>query len=302
MERCVRIHKIVALAIVAVSTGANAGMYQACANTANQVPCGNSAWDFGVEALYLKNNSNALNGDLSTVSTKISFPTLGNNINWNPTFGWGYRLEGSYHFNAGNDISVNWSHYKSTYTFKDVDGYIFTKNDSYRIVSRFDVVNIELGQRLEFGESLAIRGHLGVQYANFKENWSSDIFLHGTFSDYDVNKVTGWGPRLGLDVNYEVVNGFGLYTKTGAGLISVKKDYHTFVPAGETLQELNISTHPLIPEFDLAMGAAYTRAFAQGDLTAKVAWNTLIYLNSTYNEAATSWSGVSFGLKWVGNA
>jgi len=90
-------------ALVLGSGAASAAMYApapapACAAGNVTVPCERSAWDLGVDALYLRSEDNNGVGAVNANSFRAKY-------------GWGFRLEGSYHFGTGNDATVNWAHY-----------------------------------------------------------------------------------------------------------------------------------------------------------------------------------------------
>jgi hypothetical protein len=290
---------MMALAILAASAGANAGMYKACVDTPNQVPCEASAWDIGGEALYYRNDSNSVIGDV--VNNRG-----GNNnnqiIDFRPDFGWGYRIEGSYHFGTGNDLTVNWAHYDKTSTGTDTFGRIFAVGVDFSLQSKFDIVNVEFGQHLQFGEKVNLRAHAGLQFSNIQEKWREQLVVGGVFSDADRVDLNGWGPRVGMDGSYEIMNGFAFFARGAAAILEMT---HT-INAGANGRFWSFTAeekmHNVIPEGELSFGGKYTRAMAQGEVTAKVAWEERVYLNAAFGSDAMSWNGLSFGLKWVGNA
>ena len=70
-----------------------------------QFPAKRDAWDLGVQALYLRSIYGA------EKAYEIVFPLLvyrsKNRLEL------GLSIEGSYHFNTGNDITIDWIHYSS---------------------------------------------------------------------------------------------------------------------------------------------------------------------------------------------
>ena len=107
MEKGVLNLKKSALAVLAfASTTVFSGtMGSVCTPGNATVPCEQSAWSFGAEALYLQ----------ASMGTFIfpNYTIIANNVQdfQNPKnlWGWGFMVEGAYHFNAGNDLNLNWN-------------------------------------------------------------------------------------------------------------------------------------------------------------------------------------------------
>ena len=254
----------IAALVLGFSGAASAAMYApapapACAAGNVTVPCERSAWDLGVDALYMRaDDSLGSLGNLGSV-TNLDYDR--------PSTGWGWALEGSYHFGTGNDFTVNWAHFDKKTTF----------SNGVDLTNKFDFVNAELAQHVDMGENVDVRLQMGVQYAMIED------VVSGTSIKY-----SGFGPRTGAKMTYDFGNGFGLYGDGNIALINGKVD--------------NTNIHSNALSTDAAIGVAYTHAMAQGDLTARVGWNVRKLSGITAIGLTQSYSGLNLGLKWVGNA
>jgi hypothetical protein len=268
----------IAALVLGFSGAASAAMYApapapACAAGNVTVPCEKSAWDLGIDALYMRPENTALANRFTTNPIR-------------PDYAWGFRLEGSYHFGTGNDVSLNWSHIKRSKDLTitaaqaaNTGGAIDAGAASYE--AKLDMVNFEFGQMINFGENVSTRFHGGLQYLTL-----DDDITAVTLGTVD-RKTTGFGPRAGLMSKYDFGNGFGVYGDLAAAMLLGK------LSGSATSHNTMITT-------DANVGVAYTHAMAQGDLTARLAWGVK---QITYGSAsAVGWDGFTLGLKWVGNA
>jgi hypothetical protein len=285
----------IAALVLGFSGVASAAMYApapapACSAGNVTVPCETSAWDIGGEALVL----NAREGSLQRLP--------GRSADW----GWGFRIEGSYHFGTGNDFNVNWAHYDKTTTtaVTAADGIAVNNPGNVDFQSRFDIVNFEFAQHVDFGEMWDVRFHGGVQYANLRNDVTSanGVLVAGVVSTSEL-KVSGWGPRAGADATYNFGNGFAVFGNSSVSVLSASEDLSfanaaAVLPAGVTAGSRN----SMVTATEMKLGAKYTHAMAQGDLTLGVAWEAHNFINANLGVANLAWDGVSFGLKWVGNA
>ena len=256
----------IAALVLGVSGAASAAMYApapapACSAGNVTVPCEKSAWDLGIQALYLDAENNAQQA-------------AGTN-NFNAKWGWGFRLEGSYHFGTGNDASINWTWLDKKTGTRGTNGYFRP---------RYNMVNFELGQAVDFGESVDARFFGGLQYASFRQ----DITAGGANTDY---RLTGFGPRGGVDVSYDFGNGFAL-TSSGAAAMLVAQDKDV---------TNNLRNNRVVSNLEAKVGAKYTHAMAQGDLTFQAGYQ-MNNVNTSGQTGDIGLHGVYLGLKWVGNA
>ncbi|MDP1603474.1 MAG: Lpg1974 family pore-forming outer membrane protein [Legionella sp.] len=301
--------KKTAVAVLALGSSAVfAGtMGPVCTPGSVTVPCERTAWDFGVRALYLETT-----GDDYLASS--TFGTTSTYRNADNDWGWGFQLEGSYHFNTGNDVNVNWYHYqKNTSRAFTALGAEFGPFYGYRNEPKWDAVNFEFGQHVDFGEQKNIRFHGGAQYVRLER----DSRLFNTITTEFVNterKFNGFGPRLGMDMSYDLTNGFAIFGNGAAALlVGSSKFYNTL---GPVTTFSNGSRNIIVPELEAKLGVSYTYAMAQGDLTLDAAYMVVNYFDAHHNgftsgttllglgaQAQSNFGldGIIFGAKWVGN-
>lgn len=273
------------------------------------VPCEGTAWDIGGSALYLQPVShlsevnifsNLIPGGVLEVGAEDNFS------NWI----WGFFLEGSYHFNTGNDININWYYLDGS---TDVTFPIFP-NASLNVGTKWDAVNAEMGQFVDFSANKKIRFHGGVQYAYYKRD--SDILNAGSFLFNTNSSFSGFGPRTGIDMSYVFGNGLGIYAKGATAILIGNSNFNigpiNFVIPRDELPPLPVSVgassskQQMVPELEAKLGANYVYPLAQGNLTLDVGWMWFNYFNAQNNSillADTDFAaqGPYFGLKYLGN-
>ncbi len=339
--------KKTAIAVLAFGSSAVfAGtMGPVCTPGAVTVPCESTAWDFGAQALYLKPSYNGLGqfglGAIQTSTVAAPTTTLNvDNVNNAGNWGWGFKLEGSYHFRTGNDLNLNWYHLGTTNNRSDAftGTYLSTApavgtpfavapNQAVgQLKTKWDAVNLEFGQLAHFGEMENIRFHGGVQYSYINPSLNSAV-RNSTTTAYEVQssslKYNGFGPRVGADFAYGWGNGLGMYANAASALlVGTQKFAQSAVnssPVGTNVaQNFTGSSTQIVPDLEAKLGLTYTYAMAQGDLSLDVGWMWVNYFNAlafeTQGAAALGTTGAPFGqttnfgvqgllfgLKWVGN-
>lgn len=315
--------KKTAVAVLALGSSAVfAGtMGPVCAPGNVTVPCEATAWDFGVQALYLQTSINGDAGRWSDLEEVNG--THYNHHHDNDNWGWGFQLEGSYHFGTGNDATLNWYHFDDSHDDHDhhhvgdvlVDGDHFDDN---HFRPHWDAVNLEFGQHVDFSQTTKIRFHAGAQYARIKTTGAVGFLTGDSLNTVDLwsqtSSYNGFGPRVGSDLSYEVGNGFAFYGKAAATLLAGTTKYNN---GNGSLFSARSRTQ-IVPELEGKLGARYTYAMSSGDLTLDVGYMWVDYINARSTLVATSsagtvtansltnrddfgLSGVYAGLKWVGN-
>lgn len=311
---------------LAASSFASAGsMGPVCTPGNVTVPCEAERWDLGVQALYFK----SLYGANKSVQ-----PVLPNNFQeisneWH----WGGRLEGSYHFNTGNDLTIDWIHYKISDDLGPFLGefpLIATNGPTnveraYSVSNKnhFDQINAVLGQHADFGLVKKMRFYGGMQYGNVQTRMkksSAEVIIPRittTSVDYFANAdFKGFGPVLGIDYSYNITNELSVTANGQGSLLYGTTRYNAgFVaqPAGGVFSSVYSAKNAIVPTMQAKLGMNYAYSIAQGVMNFEAGYQVLDYFNVFQTQAGqvianpllTSDFGLYgpyFGVKYVGNA
>ena len=299
-----------------------------CAPGNVTVPCEHSAWAFGAKALYLQPSYsnfgyNGAVGVQDTDSKDEKYHSI------DPRWGWGFMIEGAYSFNTGNDLNLNWYHWnRTTNSTLPVEGFHVPENVELEGIvktsfkPRWDAVNLEFGQHVDFGVGRFVRFHGGVQYARINTEGKvaatgdldvGNLVLDGVGAGELTMTYNGFGPRFGADMVYGFGNGLGIYAKAaGALLVGPQGFTETLVGSIEDLPlsyKRSGSFNVVVPEVESKLGATYTYSMAQGDVSLDIGWMWVNYFNAQHNGITAGVSqqtnfavqGPFVGLNWMGN-
>lgn len=308
------------------------------------VPCQNCAWDLGGRALYLRPSSINSNASLYSFQTQgytdqtLTNPLVNGTRGVDSDWGWGFQLEASYHYSTGNDLSVNWYYFRNGQSSNPIRSYtiVTPPNDTenygiynlaYSANPNWDQVNIEFGQHIDFGENKFARLHAGFNFSRFGTNgYANYVYDRNALpqNDPEVNITdgfttlyNGFGPRTGLDLNYEWGNGFGIYLNGAlsvlAGSSKTAFNRNNWGNPANTFTVSSTQTN-IVGEVDAKMGLMYTYPCSQGNLDLDVGWlwaayNTGLYPIHNFDVARGNQfrtnnfaiQGLYFGAKWVGS-
>jgi len=309
---------------LAFCSAASAGMYSTppaptCTPGDVTVPCESTNWDIGIQALYLQ----------PLYSSGLTYVTLGNNDyhSVDADWGWGYRLQGSYHYGTGNDITLNWSHY-------DVDGLLGRFDGAYAqltpdgpvaiaapyrffLDNKYDQVNLVFGQHTDMGIVKNARFYAGLQYARiqveidriFETPAVFDPINGGGATIAGVADFNGLGPVIGIDYSYDLAHGLSLTANTAASLlygssrVGISTNYNSSLVAGNEYG----SRKKMAPGLEAKLGANYAYEMSQGVLNLEGGYQVTEYfrvLDTGLLSGSTNFGlyGPYFGVKWLGNA
>ncbi len=312
------------------------------------VPCEKKGWSFAADALYVQTNNvgavtSNVTGSVAVDPTTGDFDPTGSAVNdsvgsLSPDWNWGFQLAAAYYFGTGNDVNINWTHFVHGYdeTTTASSGVLLgdyisdalatgvaTNQITTRVDNDFNSVNFEFGQLVHFGEHVDTRFHGGLQWAQIDESLTQTGVNTGNTLANDTNVIDsdfdGIGPRFGADTAYNFGNGFSVFGNVAAGILvgSINTSQtETFTNAEGTVVGVGTSSsdtgNTVVPEAEAKLGVRFTKALAQGDLSAEVGYMAVNYWDAQnitdYNDVGDSneenfgYNGIFFGLKWMGNA
>lgn len=338
--------KKTAVAVLALSSSAvfAGGMGPVCSAVPVTMPCESNAWVLGGKALYLTTNTGGqTNSGYNTVSSSGGSLSL---TDKNNNYGWGFNVFGAMKYGTGKDIVLGWNHinnsFTTTYGAQSLTGnqafffgnqfvksnYItnLTVNagSGSKLSPKWDAVNMEFGQRVDFSDVTFMRPFFGWQWARLGA--SNLLSLSGTettnttaatgyaFSHAVNPDFNGFGPRIGLDGVYRVFAGLDIYAKGGFGLLAgynkTSSVYTDSATGNNASSSVNAVTVPML--FDGKLGIDYTyETQGLGSLTLDVDWAWYGYVgpfartsNPLYAGSPTNFTltGLEFGLTWAGDS
>ena len=315
-------------AVLVLSSGAvfSGSMGPVCSSVNVTIPCENTAWEVGGHAIYLQPTSTVNSFNFTGTSG-----TNGSLNNFPDPWAWGFQLEAGYHYGTGSDTNLNWYHINNSGTkapnitgqsvaLTNYTATTIPANSTavFSINPKWDEVNLEFGQHVDFGETKSIRFHGGIQYARLDNPGSVSINVPAdATSAYASNSASynGFGPRVGLDFNYNWGNGLGIYADGATSILAGSAKFSSYgnvIASGlQTSAALSGSATAIVPELESKLGIQYDYPLAEGDLSFDFGWVWINYFNSqsnvfnsTQNEVISGdfgLQGLYFGMKWMAN-
>lgn len=277
-----------------------------------------NVWSVSASALYLKPSfgGNGLGyssfGNYAGADNQqVISTTNGTNYIYNiePNRRFGFQIGGAYHYTCVNDLTLDWYHlYESvndhlpdTSMFSgSVDGYYA---GDIELASKWDAVNLELGQDIHWRTNELLKLHAGLGYARIKNTFTNYPKLFLTSSPYfvsrDIISYSGMGPRFGVDFSHLFNNGLSIYLKTAGSLLlgrarqaitGYKDDVNSIygiIPYG-TNNFVSSNSNIIVPEVEAKLGVNYEYKLPN---ESSLDFN-LGYMWMTYMRAIVVYSGI----------
>ena len=311
------------------------------------VPCEKTGWEVGGQALYLQ--------PIYSMAGSTPKAVFGASDNYGytlypqPSWAWGFMIDGAYHWGMGKDLTLSWYHVNHATVLANQpfqDGSTGTPqpvvNMNLSLHPQWDAANAEFGRRIDLDQQSNLRFFGGVQYARIV-NQSNGYIATGDTSGFAQNGVidnntylkvnsnfNGFGPRGGLDLNYELPYGFTAYAKGAGGLLVGSAGFtndRLGLLGGSGFSANTGSRTMLVPELEGKLGfkyhhqmPAWTKQTSPSELTLDAGWMWVNYFEANMfgtnesgraNDVApnrvdvsqTSFAlqGLYFGLNWLGN-
>ncbi len=298
------------------------------------IPCQRSSFHLGLYGMYLQPNySGQLSylGSNATVSTSGTIATT-QNIHVDEKWDWAGMIEAGYNFNCGNDITISWLYhdnnqthsYRSSDLFQDLDAGVFSNvpfNNTAATNLTFHRLDVEMGQHVDFGEIKDIRFHGGFEYASFDftitANGTDVTGIGFANSSQKTAKFDGFGPRVGMDLSYYVLDGLSIYGKGSvAALVGTIKSQNRREDIDPLIGDFTITfnesrDNQIVPVIALKFGLNYSCAIYQNifSLDAGYMWSDYMAIARNLDANTGRPSDANFylqgpylGIKWTGQA
>ena len=282
---------VLLLPYIAVHAGTSGIPKLGCQANGVASPCRTNAWELGVSALYLQPSS-VINTPAITEGNQDRFI--------NPPSDWGFDLEGSYYFNKGSILTIDWLNFSD----KNSDFYTATTgNDTYLSTStKVNIVNAELGQQTRLGEDSLVRLFAGVQYASIKDqDTRTTLTTDPISSTFQSSNYSGAGPRLGADFSRELPHGFNAFAQGAMSLLIGDGKGKQF-----TLTSQSVFNHHLqmVPSLDAKLGLGYQINMEKASFNVMGGWMFQRYFDAVlFNDNksiyAYSLNGPYIKAKWT---
>lgn len=247
------------------------------------MPCAVNGWDFTIAALYLKT---AYSDDfLQPFATQTGFQEL------STLWGWGFVLGGSFHWDLGRDIKLNWYHYGKTTEraiFAAIEAEVEPLLYQTEFRPKWDAVNIEFGQTMVLGPLTHMRFHMGGQYTRI----SHDFYVNdGTLPQPDAvhSSMNGFGGRFGVEMHRNFTNAISLYIENAGAVLVGKPEFHTYtngildVPGLTSFNKIQV-----VPELEGKIGGRIKFELAQGDFNFDLGYMVNKYFEAQIFRTITS--------------
>lgn len=287
-----------------------------CAPINVKVPCEARKWDIGAQALFLQPTYSSKDYEFNS---QQGFNSI------RPRWGWGYRLQGSYHFPNGNDITMTYTHYDKD---SDRGGYggmipfaLAFEPSRLRLQNKFDQANLVVGQQVNVSAWKTIRFYSGLQFGKIRVDTINQFLAVppvlalrsvSSLQNFRNADFEGVGPVFGIDYTYHLAHGFSLTGNVATSLIYGVSRYVSGFVAGPALIVNAIeknSVRIVVPSVATKLGLEYKREWVESTLNLEGGFHGINYFNAF--ETRTLFAQISssnFGLygpylggTWVGN-
>ena len=292
------------MGLTACGLAAAGDMGEGCIPGLVTVPCKAQHWELGLQGLYLKQGFSASNGYLPA-SGDVVYAQADND--WS----WGFRLEASYLFNTGNDLNINWLHYKNTFTQAQGSPldliYLNEQDFQYGLDSEntLDQINAVLGQHVDFGLVKKMRFYGGLQYARIQDqayNYTDGVLVivqrprppallptpataPGAYNYSETNSSTfsGVGPTIGIDYAYYLTEAFSVTANGSGSILYGTSTYNGAILStipGTVVAAISASKNAIVPSLESKLGVNYAYNMPQGQLNIQGGYMALNYFNA----------------------
>jgi len=268
--------------------------------------------------LYLQPSARNLNYTIYNQELPAQSP-LWTEKEINSSYGAAFELGVRYTFckQGGNDINLNWVHLNTTSSasvrapnanfflgpdFEIGPTGLITREASGSANFKYDVVNLDVGQHISFGNHVSMRFFGGISGGFLRETVSTNytgslaVAPGGNFYMQPTNysNFSGAGPRVGLDLAYQMNSGFGFMGEAAGsaliGMLHSRFNIDSFSPAltaifGQTTNNfqsiIDENNTQVVPGVDARLGLTYKYTFNNNMiLNAQLGYTAAVYVNA----------------------